>query len=152
MFALNEGEFSVSLNQNRNDLLVHLQMIQDVISRMVRCSFLLKQWSIVVFAAILTFSLTLQSNEFRNCLLPFLLPAPFVAFWLMDAFYLKQERDYRWLFNQMRKQEETDFNMSASSSSERYWSSFFSVSILWFYLAESGFLFVVILLKHKIGR
>jgi len=141
----------VSTKKNPNDIHVHLQMIQDVISRMARCSFQLKQWSIVVFAAILTFSITMPedgvSYPYTDFLLGVLITSPFIGFGLLDAFYLNQERAYRKLFNQVRMQKTTDFNMVGCVSKVSYWSSVFSVTIIWFYLVEGVFLFLVFLLK-----
>ena len=126
-------------------------MIQDVISRMARCSFQLKQWSIVVFAAILTFSITVLDGEFNypyaKWLLGFLIVSPFIGFGLLDAFYLNQERAYRKLFNKVRIQKTTDFAMAGCISEVSYWSSVFSVTIIWFYLVECAFLFLVFFLK-----
>lgn len=126
-------------------------MIQDVISRMARCSFQLKQWSIAVFAAILTFSITVLDGEFNypyaKWLLGFLIVSPFIGFGLLDAFYLNQERAYRQLFNKVRMQKTTDFSMAGCISEVSYWSSVFSVSIIWFYLVECAFLFLVFFLK-----
>lgn len=126
-------------------------MIQDVISRMARCSFQLKQWSIVVFAAILTFSLTVSENEIKcpnaDILLGAIIVSPFIGFGLLDAFYLNQESAYRKLFDKVRIQKTTDFRMSGCVSEVSYWSSLFSVTILWFYLGEGLFLLLVFLLK-----
>lgn len=145
------GEIKVSKVKNQSDIHIHLQMIQDVISRMARCSFQLKQWSIVVFAAVLTFSISMPEggidDPYSGCLLGVLIASPFIGFGLLDAFYLNQERAYRKLFDKVRMQETTDFNMVGCVSEVSYWSSVFSVTIIWFYLVEGVFLFLVFLLK-----
>ena len=118
---------------------------------MARCSFQLKQWSIVVFAAILTFSITVTENEIKcpnaDILLGAIIVSPFIGFGLLDAFYLNQERAYRKLFDKVRIQKITDFRMSGCVSEVSYWSSLFSVTILWFYLGQGLFLLLVFLLK-----
>lgn len=71
----------------------HLTFIQGVINRMGQNSFLLKGWSVTVVAAL--FALASQNaNEL------FILVAYFPAlmFWLLDAFFLHQERLYRQLY------------------------------------------------------
>lgn len=133
------------------DILAHLQMIQDVITRMARCSFQLKQWSIVVFASVLTFSITIADVELahikNNFWLSLLVFFPFIGFGLLDAFYLNQERAYRKLFDKVRKYKETDFSMAGRVSEVSYWSAVGSITIVWFYLAEGAFLFSVLLLR-----
>lgn len=75
--------------------LKHLEMLQQIISRMANNSFLIKGWSLTLISAILTFSTATkditQSNMYFVLLIA-LLPA--LAFWYLDAYFLRQERLY----------------------------------------------------------
>ncbi|MEM1003025.1 MAG: hypothetical protein AAGH46_10295 [Bacteroidota bacterium] len=73
----------------------HLIFIQDIISRMSQCSFRLKQWMITLVAAVLGLSQTIPTKAFVLIAL-----LPILVFWLLDAYYLHQERKYRVLYNE----------------------------------------------------
>jgi hypothetical protein len=65
-------------------------MIQAVIARMAQNSFLLKGWSVTLATGILAAAITAKTLGFG---LLALLPA--AVFWGLDAFYLRQERLFR---------------------------------------------------------
>jgi hypothetical protein len=90
----------------------HLEMIQSVIERMGNNSFFIKGWSITLVSAI--FVVAIQSKE-KMFALWTLFPA--IIFWLLDAFYLRQERLLRALYNHVRKMDEKriDFSMDTSN-------------------------------------
>lgn len=73
-------------------------MIQGVIERHARDSFLLKGWSLTLVAAV--FLLAVRGEEPRLALAVGLIPA--LMFWGLDAYYLQHERAYRALFNHVR--------------------------------------------------
>lgn len=98
-------------------LTAHLQMIQGVINRMGSNSFAVKGWSITLTAAI--FALATAQEPHQNLLwIPYF---PAVLFWLLDAFFLRQERLFRKLYNHVRGQQEEqiDFSMDTTSFAER---------------------------------
>jgi hypothetical protein len=71
----------------------YLKIIQTVIDRMARCSFLIKGWSITIVAAILAL-------DIRN-LNPWLSAVgflPVLVFWLLDSYYLRRERLFSKLY------------------------------------------------------
>ena len=114
----------------------HLQMIEDVITRMASNSFSLKGWAVTLVAAI--FALT-WANVSRGFLLIALIPI--FAFWALDAYYLNLERKNRKLYDKVRKLDEAeiDFSMNASlpelqDQTTRYWSCFWSKTEVRFYL------------------
>jgi hypothetical protein len=72
----------------------HLEMIQAVIARMGQNSFFVKGWSIALVTA--TLAVASQQLSVGVSLLA-LFPAS--CFWYLDAYYLRQERLYRRLFN-----------------------------------------------------
>ena len=88
----------------------HLEFIQDVITRMNTNSFLIKGWMITVVSAL--FALAAKDADIRYVLVTYI---AIPAFWLLDAFYLSQERQYRGLYDDVRMKEDSDFAMDASS-------------------------------------
>lgn len=79
----------------------HLEFIQNIISRINQCSFQLKQWMVTLVAAILGLSLTVFNSKFVLIAL-----LPVCIFWLLDAYYLHQERKYRALYNDFTSSKE----------------------------------------------
>jgi hypothetical protein len=75
----------------------HLEFIQNVIARMANNSFLLKGWAVTLVAAF--FALAAQNTNLNFVVLGFF---PVIAFWILDAYYLRQERLFRLLFNAIR--------------------------------------------------
>ena len=86
------------MSNDRDDLPDHLEMIQGVIERHARNSFLLKGWSFTLVAAV--FLLAARGQEPALAMAVGLLPA--LAFWGLDAYYLRHERAFRALFNHVR--------------------------------------------------
>jgi hypothetical protein len=73
--------------------IAHLGFIQAIITRMGLNSFLLKGWSVTLVAAI--FALSAKQADRRFVLLAFF---PIAVFWLLDAFFLHQEKLFRRLY------------------------------------------------------
>ena len=73
--------------------IAHLGFIQAIITRMGLNSFLLKGWSVTLVAAI--FALAAKQADRRFVLLAFF---PIAVFWLLDAFFLHQEKLFRSLY------------------------------------------------------
>jgi hypothetical protein len=78
----------------------HLELIQGVIDRLSRNSFLLKGWSVTLVAAIL--ALAARSPTFYLIVVAIF---PALVFWGLDAFYLGQERHFRDLYKEARTRE-----------------------------------------------
>ena len=90
-----------------DDKIAYLQMIQAVITRMARNSFLIKGWSITVVAALGALAAA-GTSEFFVYLACF----PAVMFWALDAYFLRQERLFRKLWDRARKPDaKIDFSM-----------------------------------------
>lgn len=79
------------------DIIKHLEFIQNIINRMSNNSFLLKGWTVTLVAAL--FALAAQNSNSKFVILAFF---PVVVFWILDAFYLWQERLFRALYNDIR--------------------------------------------------
>jgi hypothetical protein len=92
----------------------HLEMIQGVVNRLAKCSFLLKGWSVILVSAL--FALSARDSRIYFILLAYF---PSLAFWGLDGYYLWQERLYRALFDKVRRMNEDDIDFSMDTSSVR---------------------------------
>lgn len=89
----------------------HLEFIQGVITRMNSNSFSMKGWMITIVSALLTvFAASQEMNE----LFLFVAIIPTLLFWLMDSYYLKTEKQYRLLFDDVKTEKKDDFDMNAN--------------------------------------
>jgi hypothetical protein len=75
----------------------HLEFTQQVIARMANNSFSLKAWSVTLLAAI--FALAADKANTTTLWVAVL---PLFVFWILDAYFLGQERLYRALYNKIR--------------------------------------------------
>jgi hypothetical protein len=71
-------------------------------------SFLLKAWAVTLVAAL--FALGISTTSDRNYVFIAYLPA--LAFWTLDAYYLRQERLFRHLYDAVRIKDEKDIDYS----------------------------------------
>jgi len=90
----------------------HLEMIQGVINRLAHNSFLLKGWSVVLVSAM--FALAANGTE---PLLVYLAYFPAISFWCLDGYFLRQERLFRALYDDVRglEDERVDFSMDTDA-------------------------------------
>lgn len=97
------------LNEGR---IKHLEMLQAVISKMSNNSFVIKSWCVTLVAGLLALS-----AKDSNHTLVFIAYLPLLMMWGMDAFYLRQERLYRQLYDECRAQLDApaDFSMSTTA-------------------------------------
>ena len=130
----------------------HLEFIQGVITRMAKCSFMIKGWAI----AIATAGITLLSKQEIRFLYFFPVCILIIGLWTLDGFFLSQERMYRALYNKVRKEDNTDFDMNASvfNTGKNSWvCSTFSKTLLLFYgiiFAAVIIFFIIATIKCKI--
>jgi hypothetical protein len=76
----------------------HLKLIQAVITRLAQNSFTYKGWTLTLVTALIALSVEEISS-------PYLLAVallPTLAFWGLDAYYLRQERLFRALYDGIR--------------------------------------------------
>ena len=76
----------------------HLEFIQGVINRMNSNSFQIKGWMITIVAALL--ALYASSS---NVAYIFVGIVPTILFWLLDSYYLQQERKFRGVYDDVLK-------------------------------------------------
>lgn len=86
----------------------HLEFIQGVITRMAKCSFMIKGWAIAVLGAF--FAFYKESKWEPLLIIPVMLLI--LGLWGLDAFFLWQERLFRGLYDKVRLQKEEDIDFS----------------------------------------
>lgn len=91
------------------DNLKHLEMIQKIIDRFAQNSFLIKGWVITVALAGYGFYLTHKTKP----IFLLLIITSVMIFWVLDSYYLKQER----LFRKLYEKRATDLNSRKYSHS-----------------------------------
>lgn len=86
----------------------HLKITQSVVERMARNSFMLKTWSVTLMSAL--FALAAAESKVEFSLIAYM---PLAAFWYLDAYFLRQERLFRELYDNVRSStSETDFSLN----------------------------------------
>ncbi len=89
-----------AINYDREDRNKHLEFIQNAVNRMASNSFILKGWSVTLITGIIALSLTTSTTRFI-----YLAFVPSIAFWGLDAYYLRQEKLFRKLYDYVRTKE-----------------------------------------------
>ncbi|MDB5390820.1 MAG: hypothetical protein JWM11_6466 [Planctomycetaceae bacterium] len=119
----------------------HLEFIQNVITRMSTNSFMLRGWMVTLVSAL--FALAAKDAQPRYVMVTWI---AIPAFWLLDAFYLSQERQFRGLYDAVRLKDATDYSMDTSpyNSGCNSWSAtFFSWTLIGFYVSMGLIVFLV---------
>lgn len=128
-------EVRLRLSMSVDRKLKHLEFIQQAINRMASNLFLLKGWTVTLIAAL--FALAAKESNNYYFALAYL---PTVMFWLLDGYFLSQERRFRSLYDHVRMQEEgaIDFSMDTQpfkkTPSRNRWSrALFSSTLVIYY-------------------
>jgi hypothetical protein len=85
---------SNEISYNREDVYKEIEMIQSCITRMAQNSFYVKGWAFTLVTAL--FALTID-KENGNTIYGIAILI-MISFWIHDAYYLKQERIYRFKY------------------------------------------------------
>jgi len=122
----------------------HLEFIQGVINRMAGNLFFLRGWTITLIAALFALFVKDANHDYI-----FIVYFPVIIFWILDGYFLSQERLFRALYNHVRKldEKEIDFSMNTSEYNEdkrnSWLRSMFSSTLLFFYLPLVGVMLLV---------
>ncbi len=123
----------------------HLEMTQAVINRLGRNSFLLKSWSMTVLVAAMVL---IAKQELQNPYIALVLLIPILGFWILDGYFLWQERLFRQVYNEIRQQTDTDFKMNVGKHKDKpkcnRGSAIFSQTLVIFYLIEVFFVCAIV--------
>lgn len=136
----------------------HLEMIESIIERMAKNSFQLKAWAMTLVTVV--GALSAKEADKRFMLLAFV---PIIGFWLLDAFYVQQERRYKALYRSVceKKEEDIDFNLNTrnitftSDEAKRicFFNCLISTSVSLFYgVLTVTLILLVVILKGWIPR
>lgn len=87
------------MDQKTELLVKHLELIQNIIVRMANNSFMIKGWSTVIISALLALDAT--ATNFNLVYVAYL---PAITFWILDGYFLSQERYFRRLYDKVREQ------------------------------------------------
>jgi len=113
----------------------HLEFIQTAINRMASNLFFLRGWTITLVAVLL--ALFVKDNSLEQAMLIIVL---ILIFWVMDGYFLSQERLFRDLYNKVRNLKEKDINFSMNTNPFKKFKknsliySMFSSTLIIFYL------------------
>ncbi|MGI6314956.1 MAG: hypothetical protein ACOXZY_03585 [Patescibacteria group bacterium] len=122
----------------------HLEFIQGAINRMAGNLFFLRGWTITLIAALFAFFVKDANTDFI-----FVIYFPVIIFWILDGYFLSQERLFRALYNHVRKldEKEIDFSMNTNKYNDDkrndWLHSMFSSTLLFFYLPLVGVMLLV---------
>lgn len=89
----------------------HLEFIQGAVNRMAGNLFLLKGWTVTLIAAL--FALAAKDASKTYMVIAYF---PLFIFWVLDGYFLSQERRFRALYDHVRslREEEIDFSMNTA--------------------------------------
>ena len=115
----------------------HLEAIQAVITRQAGNSLALKALTGTITAAVIAYT---GAATMPAPWMPVAGVLPALVFWLMDAKYLQQERQFRGLYDAVRRDEVSEpFSMNAPAFGGEVGSLLhiaFSWSVVWFYFVN----------------
>lgn len=120
----------------------HLEMLQNVISRMAGSSASIKNYCMTISAAIIGLATAIQNPEVLYYTIPLIL-----IFGILDAHYLRLERAFRDQFNSVRKSdlsEKPDFLISPSWTAGHHMLSGMLSWSVWLFYGPLILVFVVI--------
>lgn len=85
-------------NGTPSDIVKHLEFLQAVITRLNNTAFLIKGWAMTLTAGVI--GLAAGQGDLRICGAGLV---PVSSFWLLDSYFLRQERMYRRLYDAVRR-------------------------------------------------
>jgi hypothetical protein len=123
----------------------HLEITQGVVNRLASNSFAIKGWSMAILAAATLFIERGNNTYSEYLILTFLIPI--FGFWLLDGYFLWQERLFRGVYDDVRQQETTDFKMNIPAqfkkANNKWRDSVCSLTLSIFYMIEIVFIMAV---------
>ncbi|MCF2526614.1 hypothetical protein [Yinghuangia soli] len=81
-----------------SDQVKHLEFIQAIVARLGNGSFLIKGWTMTIAGAF--FGVAANKSSWQIAAVTLI---PIVGFWMLDSYYLRQERLFRKLYDDVRK-------------------------------------------------
>ena len=117
----------------------HLKMTQAIINRLANNCVLVKGWSMTIILAAMVLT---TKHEIQN---PYFVPALLIfPVWILDGYFLWQERLFRQVYGEIRVQPDTDFEMNPVKHKNKpqcsWLSAIFSPTLAIFYIVEIVFI------------
>jgi hypothetical protein len=129
----------------------HLEFVQAVITRLANNSFLMKGWALTVAGLIFGFAADRGSWQIAAAGI-----LPVAAFWGLDAYFLRQERLFRRLYDAVRRSDPgiEPFSMDTRgfrTAVASWWATLVSVTLLPFYGVALlvGVVLIVLVALHQ---
>ncbi len=126
-----------------NKVVKHLEMTQAIINRLGSNSFLLKGWSMTIIVAAMVL---VARQDIQSPYIVLTLILPILGFWILDGYFLWQERLFRQIYDEVRQQSDTDFKMDVVKHRNKpkcsWISTIFSVTLIIFYFLEILFILI----------
>lgn len=135
---------------NHSNQLEALKIVQNIITRLANTSFILKGWTVTVVVV----SMLLSKN---GVIVKWIAFIPIVSFWILDAYYLHQERLFRalsrWIAGDSAKsfEEMFCFDLRPFKKEHKYWRALLSLTEALFYLTVAALALAIILLETEAG-
>lgn len=133
-----------AISDDMDKKIKHLEIIQGSINRISGNSFLLKGWSVTLIIAL--FALLGRDGGIEHAILALFI---FVIFWILDGYFLSQERLFRDLYDFVRKLKDRDVDFSMNTKKyykgkNTFLCSFLSKILLIFYFPITILLLIII--------
>ncbi len=114
-----------------DNVVKHMEITLDVISRLAGQSFAVKRLSVLVVAGGLGLAAVLEARGVLLFGVSFLI----VVFWFLDGYYFWRERLFRGLYDRLRIQTATDYSMETVKYRKGIWyrHAVFSGQLVLFY-------------------
>ncbi len=127
----------------------HLEMTQAIINRLGNSSFWIKSWSMILIVAAMVL---IAKPDMQNPYFVWVLILPALGFWILDGYFLWQERLFRQVYSEIRIQSDTDFEMNPMKHKNKpkcsWLSAIFSLTLVIFYSVEVLFTFFVFVIIY----
>ncbi|AGK53181.1 hypothetical protein [Bacillus sp. 1NLA3E] len=123
-----------------DEKLKHLEFIQQAITRMASNSFMLKGWTVTLVVGLFAFA-NIKEMDSKFILLAFI---PAIFFWILDGYFIQQEKKYRDLYKEVsaKQYHQIDFSMDASVFKWYLLLAIFSPTLVLFYVP---ILFIIVI-------
>lgn len=127
---IDQGGADGAREVDRADHHKHMDYVQAVITRLANNSFVMKGWALTLSSALLGLAAS-QGQAMLACAAV----VPAMAFWLLDTYFLRQERAFREMFGDIAAKRVTNFEIEPAPYAKRqsWWQVGGSLSLSAFY-------------------
>ena len=117
----------------------HLKMTQTIINRLANNCVLVKGWSMTIILAVMVL---ITKHEIHS---PYFVPVSLILpIWILDGYFLWQERLFRQVYSEIRVQPDTEFEMNPTKHKNKpkcsWIAAVFSPTLVIFYIVEITFI------------